>query len=166
MGLLDLFKPKKQRKVIMRQVYLKNIKKDLNELYIGKICNIVEDTNKHDEPVYRLTTYEGNVVGNFKDADYELCEKYNYAAIYSMDNNSISVCILCANLYPISLKIEIYTNLENGTALLIQADGSLFNPDTKSNVGKIIDDRLSTIKVDDVAISQIDNDRLLTLFYK
>ena len=73
---------------------------------------------------------------------------------------------MCANLYPISLKIEIYTNLENGTALLIQADGSLFNPDTKSNVGKIIDDRLSTIKVDDVAISQIDNDRLLTLFYK
>lgn len=167
MGILDIFKKKTQKRVLtMHKVQLKNICKNKDDLYVGKICNIYGTLNKNDEETYYLETYEGKKVGNFKVNDFNYCDKYNYAAIYSISEKEISACIICDNVYPMSLKIELAVTLKNGIVLKINKDGSLLDSNSNNIVGKIIDNRLSTLNLENIALSQIDNNKLLTLIYK
>ena len=164
MGLLNLFKKKKQLQ--FHNVYLKNICKDKNDLYIGKICNIVGDVTRNGNETYYLETYEGKKIGTFRDNDFKYCESYKYAIIYSISEKEIVVCIICNNVYPIALNIKSNFNLENGEVLKINKDGSLHDAQSNKFIGKIIDDRFNSLNLDNIALSQIDNNKLLTIIYK
>lgn len=166
MGIFDIFKTK-NKKLILHQVELKNCCKDRSTLYDGKICNIFADVNDNTmEEKYDLYTYRDIKVGSFKKSDYSYCEKYNYAIIRNIQNKQITAYIICSDVYPISLKSTFNCNIENALVVNILKTGQIIDAKNKNVIGNIIDDRLNDIIFSNIALTQIDNNRVLTLLYK
>lgn len=166
MGILDFLK-KKKRYLTLHQVELKNCCKNRDILYDGKICNIYEDINDNNmEEKYDLYTYDNIKVGSFKKSDYNYCENYKYAIIRYVKNKQISAYIICADVYPISLKSSFNCNIENGQVVKISKDIQIFDVKTNNSIGTITDDRIKNINISDIALTQIDNNSVLTLIYK
>ena len=166
MGILDFFK-KKKRLLTLHQVELKNCCKNRDTLYDGKICNICCDINDISmEEKYDLYTYDDIKIGSFKKSDYDYCENYKYAIIRYVQNKQILAYIICADVYPISLKASFNCNVENGQVVTILQNGQIIDIQTKANIGTIIDYRIKDINIPDIALAQIDNNKILTLIYK
>lgn len=166
MGILDFFK-KKKRILTLHKVELKNCCKNRDTLYDGKICNIYGDINDNSmEEKYYLYTYGDIKVGSFKKSDYNYCENYKYAVIRSVKNKQILAYIICADVYPIALESNFNLNIENGQVVTILQNGQVIDMQTKTNLGTIIDDRIKDIDISNIALAQIDNNKVLTLIYK
>lgn len=151
----------------LQEVNLENINlKCLNKLFVGQIVTIDADYKEDadgmiddDTVKYNLITYPQNtVVGSLRSADEKYGEKYSYAILKSISENSITACVICEDVYLQRFKFESTQHVNNGDVLEVERNKNSYNVKLDGkNVGTINDERMNDDLLSKISYFAYDN---------